>query len=42
MQYYVTERDFLFLAYGEDGDDGLDRAMGTKVERRTNIKDAAL
>ena len=26
------------LAYGEDGDDGLDQAMGTKVERHTKIK----
>jgi len=42
MQYYVTERGFLFHAYGEDGDDGLDHAMGTQVERRTNIKDPAL
>ena len=26
-----------FLACGEDGDDGLDKAMETKVERRTNL-----
>jgi hypothetical protein len=26
-----------FLAYGEDGDEGFDQAMGTKVERHTNL-----
>jgi hypothetical protein len=26
-----------FLVYGEDGNEGLDQAMGTKVERRTNL-----
>jgi hypothetical protein len=26
-----------FLAYGEDYDEGLDQAMGTKVDHRTNL-----
>jgi hypothetical protein len=34
-------RSFI-LAYGEDGDDGLDQAKETKVERHTNLKDPVL
>jgi hypothetical protein len=28
---------YFFLAYREDGDEGLDQAMGTKVERPTHL-----
>ena len=38
----TSRRAVFFLPYGEDGDDGLDQTMGTKVERRTNIEDPAL
>lgn len=32
-RYYVTARGLFFLVYGEDGDERLDEAMETKVER---------
>jgi hypothetical protein len=35
-------RFFFPLAYWEDGDKGLDQAMETKVERRTNLCTSAL
>jgi hypothetical protein len=28
-------RGLFFMAYGENGDEGLDQVMGTKGERRT-------
>jgi len=33
---------FFFLAYGENGDDWLHKAMGTKAKRRTNLLKPAL
>lgn len=33
----TSRRAVFFLACGEDGDEGLDQAMETKVERRTSL-----
>jgi hypothetical protein len=38
MQHAILRhgaRPFFFLAYGEDGGEGLDQTTGTKVGRRT-------